>query len=64
MKTLLLLILYGGCVIVIGIVVGYYIDRMEKRYKAKRKLDLIEKFVDAMESRQISKESKEKSKQT
>jgi len=64
LKTLLLLILYGGCVIVIGIIVGYYIDRMEKRYKAKRKLDLIEEFVDAMESRQISKESKEKSKQT
>ena len=59
MNTFLLLMLYGGCVIAIGIVVGYYIDRMEKRSKAKRKMDLIEKFVDDMEVRQIQKESKE-----
>ena len=52
--------LYGGCVIAIGIVIGYYIDRMERRSKAKRKMDLVEKFVDEMEVRQIQKESKEK----
>jgi len=60
MKTFLSLMLYGGCVIAIGIVIGYYIDRMERRSKAKRKMDLVEKFVDEMEVRQIQKESKEK----
>jgi len=57
MKTFLLLMLYVGCMIAIGIVIGYFLDRMERRYKAKRRMDLAEKFVDDMEMRQNIKES-------
>jgi hypothetical protein len=49
--------LYVGCMIAIGIVIGYFLDRMERRYKAKRRMDLAEKFVDDMEMRQNIKES-------
>ena len=60
MNTMLLLSFYGICMIVFGVKIGYFIVKMEKRYKNKKKLELVESFIDDMEKRQKRIESKDK----
>jgi uncharacterized membrane-anchored protein YhcB (DUF1043 family) len=45
------LFLWGAGMLIVGIVIGRFIDRLEKRHRVNRRIDFLEKYVDDLESK-------------
>ena len=51
MSTFTILFLYGIGVIIVGITIGYFIDKMTKKNNPRTKEELLDNFMNELEKR-------------